>query len=159
MMSCIISRYLLITLNQNHREWHVLVFCYHGSGIHVNRIHVDARPIVQRVYQNIINVHTSQILHWSLENLPKTQAGCRLQIHSASSCTISNNFGVHMWTTSPFQKNETVITNLSHHHPRHFVPSAFADTSMMLISVNECWLFLYFISTYGNDVKPSNSVS
>ena len=26
-------------------------------------IHVDARPIVQRVYKNIINVHASQILH------------------------------------------------------------------------------------------------
>ena len=53
-------------------------------------INVDARPIVQRVYKNIITVHASQILHWSLENLPKTQAGCRLQIHSASSSTISN---------------------------------------------------------------------
>ena len=26
-------------------------------------IHVDARPTVQRVYKNIINVHASQILH------------------------------------------------------------------------------------------------
>ena len=43
-----------------------------------------------RVYNNIFNVYASQILHWSLENLPQTQAGCRLQIPSASSSTISN---------------------------------------------------------------------
>ena len=52
--------------------------------------HVDVRPIVQRVYKNIINVHASQILHLSLENLLQTQAGCRLQICLASSSTVLN---------------------------------------------------------------------
>ena len=113
------------------------------------------KPIVQRAYKNIISVHASQILHWSLENLPQTQAGWRLQISAA---TILNTL-VSTWTTNHFQNNETVITNPSRHHPRHFVPSAFVNTNMMFLSLYEYWLFLYFISTYGIDVKSSNSVS
>ena len=83
---------------------------------------------------------------WSVENLPQTQAGCRLQIRSSSSSTISNTL-VYTCGLQVTSKTMKLITNPSGHHPRHFVPSAFVNTSVMLLSLYKYWLFLYFIST------------